>query len=551
MTKIRRVKYNDTAEVAQSAPSAVEFEEIASGSVELPTNPNKAIFLDDLDNQMKVIDSGGVITELGGGGSGGLGLAFIDHTNVPAELIRNTEYVCDFSGATTDLNLVLPEGTGAETFRIAVTLTKTSDAYVVNLNTTNSQVIALPTSPDTETITGITEATAFAVEFDQTNYNWKDAYFPTVIATEQANVITSAGDLSTTKLTATSWPVEGGVKTKSGWALCDGSTYDETVYPQLDNALGLPVSKVLPNGPFRTVEIDAQFDTTPPGWVNKESRMSAEADASGQWYLNIAINGTADSASFKTFTVTGVTLDQTSTPTNYQSGFMKDQGSNAQNGVLFYLTNTVRCDSTVAGTQVVFSGVRIRLDAKPTWADANLESYPVIATADNKIFSPLENEAIIPKATANNYGTVLKNKFGTIKLVATETATVTDIATNGDASNSGFKFIGLTIGKAYEIVLTAKIQIVGDTTTESMFMDAVHNSLVVSRVLIRHDGLNDATETMASSVGVFVASATTITFNFTENGTGAVVADGTFAATNAIIKELENYNPIDVGNDLS
>jgi len=179
MTKIRRSKYNDLAPVAQSAPSAVEFEEIASGSVELPTNPNKAIFLDDLDNQMKVIDSGGVITELGGGGSGGLGLAFIDHTNVPAELIRNTEYVCDFSGATTDLDLILPEGTGSETFRIAVTLTKVSSTYAVNVNTTNSQVIALPTLPDTETITNITEATAFAVEFDQTKYNWKDSHFPT------------------------------------------------------------------------------------------------------------------------------------------------------------------------------------------------------------------------------------------------------------------------------------------------------------------------------------------------------------------------------------
>lgn len=298
MTDIRVKKFNDLLETDNPAYDGFDYGPVAQIDIPTPETGTKTQFLDSLDNQMKIMDDSRVVTELGGGGSGGLGLAFIDHTNVPAELIRNTEYVCDFSNSVLpdkDLvlgdtsydgtysvvegvcgtfndgsglytedsnykifandqggglwhviifdtstpiwvtctssqdpstfvdgenlggilvvtggltssevqdgknvpstnesfpsisytggdgvsNLVLPEGTGSETFRIAITITKISSVRSVNLNTTNSQVIALPTLPDTETITGINQATAFAVEFDQTNYNWKDTHFPT------------------------------------------------------------------------------------------------------------------------------------------------------------------------------------------------------------------------------------------------------------------------------------------------------------------------------------------------------------------------------------
>ncbi len=181
MTKLIKVKYDDLTEVAQSAPQAVEFEEIASGSVSLPVNPNKSIFLDSLDQEFKAIDSSGVVTPFGGGGTGGLGLSIIDHTSIPAQLVRNTEYVCDFSAATTDLTLTLPVGTGSETFRILVNIIQpiSDTQYSVSVLTQSGQLVKLDKFPSgIDGVTDIQEPAALYFTWEQSDYQYSDTWFP-------------------------------------------------------------------------------------------------------------------------------------------------------------------------------------------------------------------------------------------------------------------------------------------------------------------------------------------------------------------------------------
>ena len=102
-----------------------------------------------------------------------------------------------------------------------------------------------------------------------------------LVAINRDQNIVSAGDLSRTKQDVSQWSGKGGLLHNKGWAVSDGSTYDPLVFPELDAALGNPVSKVVPNGPYKTKLIDAQFDSTPAGWSNIESKMMAYTDTLG------------------------------------------------------------------------------------------------------------------------------------------------------------------------------------------------------------------------------------------------------------------------------
>jgi hypothetical protein len=201
MTKLIKVKNDDLTEVTQPVPTAVEFEEIASGSVELPTGTNKSMFLDSLDGEYKNIDSLGVVSPFGSGGGGGLQPVFIDHTSIPAELVRNRIYEADFSGAPVDSTLVVtfPEGTGSETFILGFRVTGLSQGSTVTFVTTNTQDIFFPDATTDTTITGVNAKTYFEFAWDQTRFVYGDVDSPTF-----ADLSASLGNVEVDTLTVDS-----------------------------------------------------------------------------------------------------------------------------------------------------------------------------------------------------------------------------------------------------------------------------------------------------------------------------------------------------------
>ena len=183
MTKIRSNQYNDFAQVDQPVPNAVELGGIDSATLDLPDTGNKALFLDQVDNEVKTIDPNGVIETLGGGGGGGggLGLEFIDETTAfPYTLIKDRGTRCDFSQVVgpTEIELILPEGTGTETFRCGITITSLPEDVTVKISTSNAQTILLPDGSTTEFIENINAATEFVIAWDQSQYNYGDDWAP-------------------------------------------------------------------------------------------------------------------------------------------------------------------------------------------------------------------------------------------------------------------------------------------------------------------------------------------------------------------------------------
>lgn len=232
---------------------------------------------------------------------------------------------------------------------------------------------------------------------------------PSLVTVPYSQNVTKAGDLSSTKKDFTGVPITGGLQVRDGYALCNGSTYDELVFPQLHAALGSPVTKVVPNGPYRTKTIDVVFDSTPAGFSNIESKIFAYCDLEGEWRIRFRINGTATSSASFSFTLQGVVFDQTGVgsrpPQNYQAvSHRAGSGSLTQNG-LAYLTNTILVNTDTPRTETIISG-DVALESKPTWADANLESYPVIACYDNVA----SNAIGLPDATAESKGLTTLNQ---------------------------------------------------------------------------------------------------------------------------------------------
>ena len=213
MTITRKVSYDDLLEIAQSNPTGVQFEEIDSGDVITPEVGNKTIFLDDLDDEFKTKDSNGLISPLGGGaGGGGLTTVYIDHTNIPAELIRDRLYVCDFSGASPGtLTLTYPEGVAAENFKTGIVIATLADGVTVEVVTTNSQPILFPDASTDTGFDNISVETEFILFWDQANlrYVYSDDYFPTY-----ANFTGSVGDVEFDTITVNT-AIVGGEATDS------------------------------------------------------------------------------------------------------------------------------------------------------------------------------------------------------------------------------------------------------------------------------------------------------------------------------------------------
>ena len=133
--------------------------------------------------------------------------------------------------------------------------------------------------------------------------------------------------------------------------------------------------------------------------------------------------------------------------------------------------------------------------------------------------------------------------YSTIYLQVDEAASVTDIATNGNASNNGFKFTGLIIGNMYELKMAAHIIITGSSSTEFGSLIAVHNGATLLRVENRVEQNADTVSQRQGMSRYFQATATEITFDFNEGGSVSLLGNGTIDETWAQLAEANGKNP--------
>jgi len=359
MTKLIKVKNDDLTEVTQPVPTAVEFEEIASGSVELPVGTNKSIFLDSLDGEYKNIDSLGVVSPFGSGGGGGLQPVFIDHTSIPAELVRNRIYEADFSGAPVDSTLVVtfPEGTGSETFILGFRITGLSQGSTVTFVTTNTQDIFFPDATTDTTITGVNAKTYFEFAWDQTRFVYGDVDSPTF-----ADLSASLGDVEVDTLTVGT-SIIGGEATVSQAGTLEKNRIG-TIYLMVDE--DGPVTDIATNGDpanagfkytgltvGRWYELDGQafMEVATSGASTDYSEFRIIHDGNTIDYTSIRDDAALDTVS----TTIGISSKFKATATDVTFSFLPNfaanvlRGSGTKNETFIQLTERKDIDSTDVG----------------------------------------------------------------------------------------------------------------------------------------------------------------------------------------------------------
>ena len=122
-------------------------------------------------------------------------------------------------------------------------------------------------------------------------------------------------------------------------------------------------------------------------------------------------------------------------------------------------------------------------------------------------------------------------------LVVDESSTVTDIDTNGNASNNDFHFTGLTATRVYRLTIQGDLRQTGTSSFESTRIEGIHDSSVICALQNRNDGQTDESGFRGTTSVIFTATTTTVTFNLTVNGTGRLDSSNTFI----ILEELNTY----------
>lgn len=108
MTVTRQAKINDLTPVQTPIFDGTNYGALDPAALPTPQAGTLTLFSDSTDgNSLKVMDENRLITSLGGGGGGGLSPVFIDHTNIPSELLTDRQYFCDFSGAAISTTMTL------------------------------------------------------------------------------------------------------------------------------------------------------------------------------------------------------------------------------------------------------------------------------------------------------------------------------------------------------------------------------------------------------------------------------------------------------------
>ena len=203
---------------------------------------------------------------------------------------------------------------------------------------------------------------------------------------------------------ASAYPTVDGVSQSGGMAYCSGSTLVNTSgrYDDFEAAHG---SLVLPNGPFKTnVVDDTDLAITVTGATLSTLALAegyAYSDVSGDWWFTFVISGTiSPSDSSFSVVVDGITFKNTAGA--FQAvAHSGPSGSRVAKGYCSPGTGDIVLNHEATESTFRIAGTA-SLESKPTWADANLESYPTIALFDNAGANVLG----IPAATATAAGTV-------------------------------------------------------------------------------------------------------------------------------------------------
>ncbi|MCP4077650.1 MAG: hypothetical protein GY744_15870 [Gammaproteobacteria bacterium] len=198
-----------------------------------------------------------------------------------------------------------------------------------------------------------------------------------IVTLNKPLTIISAADLSRTKQDVSGWVTKGGLIYNKGWAVCDGSTYDPLEFPDLHEALGspaLPADQVVPNGIFRTNEIDLTFSSTPTGWSLISAKGIAYTDSDGNYRLKFNIQATKTASTSAAATISGVTFVGTEA-CSMTSGVNTEMRAFVSGGAVNVRTTASDANFYVSGD--------VQLASKPGFFDANLEDNPIIATSNN------------------------------------------------------------------------------------------------------------------------------------------------------------------------
>jgi hypothetical protein len=309
---------------------------------------------------------------------------------------------------------------------------------------------------------------------------------------------------------ASAWPTVDGVKQKNGLAYADGSTLVNTSgdYDDFNTANG---SLVLPNGPYRTVEYDLTFSSTPAGWSAPDAVGVAYSDSAGNWRLVFNIFASITSATSANVTIDGISLP-------FLQGLSNTENDGNTPGRA-YITGAgiITRQTDVSDNNFIISG-DIALASAPTWAAANLESYPVVALFDN--------------AGANVLG-IPKTKYQRNLLSGDISSTNTDIAS--------LKFSNLTVGNTYRVFYQGYLDTSGsETGADYVLIDIYHDGVRKGGASSYRNGTQDEQRSATHSTeAIFVATTTTVNFRATIGGSGKMLIANDYSYT--IIEELPRH----------
>ena len=241
---------------------------------------------------------------------------------------------------------------------------------------------------------------------------------------------------------ASAWPIVDGASIKDGFAYCDGSTLTNTdgKYDDFNTANG---SLVLPNGPFRTKEVDLTFSNTPAGWSLIAAKGFAFTDTEGDWWFTFYIDASATAFTNQLVDIDGVVFLDNQACT----GFASSPSRMAAKVVAQDLDNTIAVSHDSSNTAFDVAGT-VRLSEKPTWADANMESYPVISLQNNVAGSALGLDL-----TSYGVGTTIETTSDTTyDIISSGTVTVTgmtiDLTEGTWMVQANLLFQGMSAGNA-------------------------------------------------------------------------------------------------------
>ena len=156
----------------------------------------------------------------------------------------------------------------------------------------------------------------------------------------------------------------------------------------------------------------------------------------------------------------------------------------------------------------------------------------------------------LQEATSTQNGVVKKNRYGIVTLATDVSTDITDISQGGTGANASFRFINLVVGNLYKLTITPFSTLSGVTTAEENVLIAQHGGDLI-RFIHVNDSNDDRSAILASTEVIFTATTSLVTFDYVGLGTGLIRGNGSVFETYAMLEELNDFEPTDLGNDFT